>query len=181
MMQNQQRNLIVCAMILITSMTIGEAALSNKSPPSYVTKKKAASAGLCMDQQQQPAAPAFGVARSTALLLRGGEVHEMKTLEDLKLIIKDATADGKLVVIDFTASWCGPCKLIAPFYKELSESDECKNVVFLKVDVDENSETAKEYSVSAMPTFLFIKNGEVVDRLMGASTQRLVEIIQENS
>ena len=53
------------------------------------------------------------------------------------------------------------------------------DVVFLKVDVDENPETASKYSVSAMPTFLFIKNGEVVDRLMGANAPRLQELIEE--
>jgi thioredoxin 1 len=53
------------------------------------------------------------------------------------------------------------------------------NVVFVKVDVDENPETAAKYSVSAMPTFVFIKEGEVVDRLMGANAARLQELIQE--
>ena len=52
-------------------------------------------------------------------------------------------------------------------------------VVFLKVDVDENPETAAKYSVSAMPTFLFIKGGEIVDRLMGANPDRLREMIEE--
>ena len=54
------------------------------------------------------------------------------------------------------------------------------NVVFVKVDVDENPETAAKYSVSAMPTFVFIKGGEVVDRLMGANAARLQELIQEH-
>ena len=85
------------------------------------------------------------------------------------------------MVIDFTASWCGPCKLIAPFYAELSDSEEVKQlgVVFLKVDVDENADTAQEYNVSAMPTFIFVKNGEVVDRLMGANAARLQEMVLE--
>lgn len=59
-------------------------------------------------------------------------------------------------------------------------AEEMDNVVFLKVDVDENPETAAKYSVSAMPTFLFIKQGEVVDRLMGANASRLQELIQEH-
>lgn len=59
-------------------------------------------------------------------------------------------------------------------------SEEMTNVVFLKVDVDENPETAAKYSVSAMPTFLFIKSGEVVDRLMGANGARLQELIEEH-
>lgn len=81
-------------------------------------------------------------------------------------------------MIDFSATWCGPCKMIAPLFKELSES--ISNVVFLKVDVDENPDTAAKYTVSAMPTFVFIKKGEVVDRLMGANPIRLREMIDEN-
>ena len=63
-------------------------------------------------------------------------------------------------------------------FKELSE--EFEDVVFLKVDVDENPDTAAKYSVSAMPTFIFIKGGEVVDRLMGANPDRLQELILEH-
>jgi thioredoxin 1 len=52
-------------------------------------------------------------------------------------------------------------------------------VVFIKIDVDENAETAQAYNVSAMPTFVFIKNGQVIDRLMGADAARLQEMIDE--
>lgn len=54
------------------------------------------------------------------------------------------------------------------------------DVVFVKVDVDENADIAAKYSVSAMPTFVFIKEGEVLDRLMGANAARLQELIQEH-
>jgi thioredoxin 1 len=75
------------------------------------------------------------------------------------------------------ATWCGPCQIIGPIFDELS--DEISGVVFVKVDVDENPETAAKYSVSAMPTFVFIKGGEVVDRMMGASPDRLREMIED--
>ena len=57
--------------------------------------------------------------------------------------------------------------------------EEFKNVVFLKVDVDENKETTAKYSVSAMPTFVFIKGGEVVDRLSGADPKKLKEFLED--
>ncbi|KAL3906931.1 MAG: hypothetical protein SGILL_009079, partial [Bacillariaceae sp.] len=98
----------------------------------------------------------------------GGELHEPETLQDVESLVLGAATNRKLVVIDFTASWCGPCKAIAPLYKELSE-EFGDDVVFLKVDVDENPDTAAKYSVSAMPTFVFISSGSVVDRLMGVS------------
>ena len=110
--------------------------------------------------------------------LRGGAVTECATLAEVDQIVTDAALQGKLVVIDFTATWCGPCKMVAPIYEQLSEQFGDR-VIFLKVDVDDNSETAMKYSVSAMPTFLFIHKGEVVDRVVGANVAKLQELIQE--
>ena len=130
--------------------------------------------------------PTFGVSTraSTAscidsvFSLRGGAVHESSTLADLESRIQSAALNDKLTVIDFTATWCGPCKMIAPIFKELSEEHSSK-AQFIKVDVDDNPEAAQKYGVSAMPTFVFIKGGEVVDRLMGANSDRLRELIEE--
>jgi thioredoxin 1 len=110
--------------------------------------------------------------------VRGGEVLEPESLQDVDAILLRAGSEGKLVVIDFSATWCGPCKQIAPLFKELS--DAISDVIFVKIDVDDNPDTAAKYQVSAMPTFLFIKAGEVVDRLMGASPARLQELIEEH-
>jgi thioredoxin 1 len=81
-------------------------------------------------------------------------------------------------LIDFFSNyyrWCGPCKMIAPIFKDLSE-EHGSRAQFIKVDVDDNPEAAQKYGVSAMPTFVFIKGGEVVDRLMGANSDRLKEV-----
>ena len=67
------------------------------------------------------------------------------------------------MVIDFYATWCGPCKMIAPQIEEMSNTMD--NIVFLKVDVDEAEDVAQEYNITAMPTFLFIKNGSKVSCL----------------
>mmetsp|Transcript_5610 Transcript_5610/g.11559 ORF Transcript_5610/g.11559 Transcript_5610/m.11559 type:complete len:181 (+) Transcript_5610:27-569(+) len=121
----------------------------------------------------------FGVSQRLPSLptIRGGAVEEPVSPEDVDSLILKAGAEEKLVVIDFTASWCGPCKMIAPVFKELSET--FSNVVFVKIDVDENPDTAAKYNVSAMPTFVFVKGGNVVDRLMGANPARLEELLQE--
>ena len=103
------------------------------------------------------------------LELRGGEVMEIKTVSDFDNLVK--SSKGKLIVIDFSASWCGPCKMIAPAYEELSS--EYTESVFCKVDVDDVSDIAQRYEVMAMPTFLFIKNGDVVGRFSGASIEKL--------
>merc|ERR1712059_125209 len=85
---------------------------------------------------------------------------------------------GKLVVVDFHATWCGPCLMIAPFLEEMSQSME--DVVFLKVDVDECEDIAAKYSVNAMPTFIFIKSGEKVADLTGANKDKLKQLVASN-
>jgi len=80
-------------------------------------------------------------------------------------------AADKLVVVDFMASWCGPCKRIAPFFDELS--NKFSRVVFLKVDVEVCTSIAAQYSVTAMPTFIIFKTGVELARLQGAEPQAL--------
>ncbi|CAO1631486.1 unnamed protein product [Parajaminaea phylloscopi] len=87
-------------------------------------------------------------------------------------------AGSKLVVVDFTASWCGPCRMIAPVFEELASKNA--GVVFLKVDVDENREVAQAYSVSAMPTFLFIRNKSVLEQLRGANASQLRALVDKH-
>ena len=75
-------------------------------------------------------------------------------------------AGNKLVVIDFFATWCGPCQALAPRFEELAK--ELKGeVVFLKVDVDESHEISGEYDIRAMPTLVFIRNKEELERNHG--------------
>lgn len=91
------------------------------------------------------------------------------TLEELNTI----TSENQFVVIDFTASWCGPCKRIAPLFEQLSNS--VSNVTFCKVDVDDASEISDEYGVSSMPTFVFLDTGKEVHRFSGANNVMLQE------
>lgn len=72
----------------------------------------------------------------------------------------------KLVVVDFSATWCGPCRRVAPLYDELSNKYD--RAVFLKVDVDKCQETAASQGVSAMPTFILYRNKVKVGKIQGA-------------
>lgn len=74
---------------------------------------------------------------------------------------------GTLLVLDFWAEWCGPCRMVAPIIDELATEYEGK-VNIGKVDVDENNDVASRYGIRNIPTVLFIKNGEVIDKVVGA-------------
>ncbi|MDD2243865.1 MAG: thioredoxin [Dysgonamonadaceae bacterium] len=91
----------------------------------------------------------------------------------MALQITDTTLDNvlktdKLVVIDFWAEWCGPCKMVGPIIDEISEKYK-DQVVVGKIDVDNNDGATSKYGIRNIPTVLFIKNGEVVDKLVGAA------------
>ncbi|CAB3370249.1 Hypothetical predicted protein [Cloeon dipterum] len=87
------------------------------------------------------------------------------------------SAGVKLVVVDFTATWCGPCQRMAPVFESLA--NKYPKAVFLKVDVDECQETAGNQGVSAMPTFIFYRNRVKLDRLQGADPNGLEAKIQQ--
>ena len=74
----------------------------------------------------------------------------------------------KLVLVDFWAEWCGPCRMITPIIEELSEEYNEK-IVIGKVDVDNNPDICSKYGIRNIPTILFFKNGEIADKQVGAA------------
>ncbi|KAM4067340.1 thioredoxin domain-containing protein [Hirsutella rhossiliensis] len=99
-------------------------------------------------------------------------VIEITSAEQFEEIIR---ANPK-VAVDFMATWCGPCRLISPVFKQLSE--QYKDIVFLSVDVDKVAPVAQKYSVRAMPTFIMFKDGEKFDDIMGANKVGLEDKIR---
>lgn len=86
--------------------------------------------------------------------------------------------DG-LVVVDFFATWCGPCKVIAPVLDKFAK--EYPSAKFIKVDVDDFGQIAQEYEISSMPTVVFLKGGKVVTKVIGANPAALKQAIASNA
>lgn len=80
----------------------------------------------------------------------------------------------KLVMVDFWATWCGPCRQIAPVIDELA-MENGEKVKVGKLDVDNNQNSAMKYQVTNIPTILFFKNGEVVDKVLGAQPKAVLQ------
>ena len=77
----------------------------------------------------------------------------------------NAHKNDERVLIDFFATWCGPCRMLGPVLEEISESDS--TLTILKIDSDEFPELAREYGVSAIPSLFFLKNGKIIHNAMG--------------
>ena len=78
------------------------------------------------------------------------------------------------VMVDFWAEWCGPCRMLAPVVKELSEEYEGKAIIG-KLDVDSNPEITTQFNIRNIPTILFFKNGQVVDKQVGAVPKNILK------
>ena len=91
-----------------------------------------------------------------------------------------AETSSGLVLSDFWAPWCGPCKMIAPVLEEI-DAEMGNQVKIVKLDVDENQETAARFGVMSIPTLLIFKNGEVVDKVIGFQPKEALKSVIERN
>ena len=84
---------------------------------------------------------------------------------------REVTQDGKPVIVDFWAEWCGPCKMIAPLLDEIAR-EKADAVKVAKVNVDENQSLSLKYNIRAIPALLFFKNGQLRDQVTGVTSKK---------
>ncbi|CAK7222493.1 hypothetical protein SBRCBS47491_004883 [Sporothrix bragantina] len=102
-------------------------------------------------------------------------VHNISNFEEFKSISKV----NKIVVVDFYATWCGPCKVISPIFEKFSEDPKFSGIYFAKIDVDAVPQAAQEYGIRAMPTFLSFKDEEKDGEVIGANPKGVEKLITD--
>ncbi|GMI00644.1 hypothetical protein TrLO_g8487 [Triparma laevis f. longispina] len=102
----------------------------------------------------------------------------IESMEEWEDLVKKSASNGSKIVVDFTASWCGPCKKIAPFYEALSANYDA---TFIKVDVDELDELAEYAKVSMMPTFAIYQGSNQLEKMSGANESKLEAMVANHA
>ena len=92
------------------------------------------------------------------------EIIKISSYEQFKKILQE---NDQIIIIDLWAVWCGPCMMFAPIFEQL-QKEYGKEFIFLKVNVDSTPEIARQYGITGIPTTLFIRNGRVVNKIVGA-------------
>ncbi|KAI0103688.1 thioredoxin-like protein [Nemania sp. FL0031] len=129
---------------------------------------------------RRPALPAFNQYRSCRSSLRQFHttlpkmtVHNIAT----KAAFEEAVKTHKVVIVDAFATWCGPCKAIAPLVAKLSDQEQFKDFHFVKIDVDDLPELSQELGITAMPTFVAFKDGEPSGKVIGANPKAIEKLV----
>jgi thioredoxin 1 len=99
----------------------------------------------------------------------------MKQIHSSEEFVGLGKNESRPIIVDFFAGWCGPCRIIAPYFEQLSEM--YKNVLFVKIDIDEVEDVAGFLQVTSLPTFILFKNGREVTRILGANKLGLENLV----
>ncbi|KAL2899751.1 Thioredoxin H-type [Bienertia sinuspersici] len=120
--------------------------------------------GLCVSRQDDD-------DDSAHFIMADGNVHLITTVAAWEEKLLQAKQQDKIVIANFSAAWCGPCKMIASYYSELSR--KYTSLMFLTIDVDELPDLSTSFDIKATPSFFFLKNGKEIDKLVGSNKAEL--------
>ncbi|CAN1265694.1 TPR repeat-containing thioredoxin TDX [Linum perenne] len=122
---------------------------------------------------------AEALEREALSALKEGQVMGIHSTTELETKLNAATRVSRLAILYFTATWCGPCRLISPHFTSLAE--KYPKVVFLKADIDEARDVARKWKVSSVPAFFFVKKGNEVDKVVGADKNGLEKKLKKHA
>ena len=98
-------------------------------------------------------------------------INYIKTSEEFNKILEANKTNNKIILVDFYADWCGPCKMLAPIIEEIDQDNNNNqkenNIIICKINVDENSDLAQKYLIQSIPTIIVFKNGDVYKKSIG--------------
>lgn len=101
----------------------------------------------------------------------------VKQVKDINEFLKLTGQENVTVIIDFTATWCPPCKKIGPVFESLANSHQSDKLVFIKVDVDEGQEISANCGIECMPTFQVYRGGKQIEQFSGADENKLKDLV----
>ncbi|PWY74016.1 thioredoxin [Aspergillus eucalypticola CBS 122712] len=104
-------------------------------------------------------------------------VTAIESLRDFQTLIDS----GDVVIVDFWADWCGPCRMMSPIFEQLASIPESSAIKFTKVDIDTQPEISEEVGIRSLPTFMVFKDGQKLDELVGANPPGLHTLIQRHA
>ncbi|XP_055827284.1 TPR repeat-containing thioredoxin TDX [Solanum dulcamara] len=133
--------------------------------------------GKSKKKEQQSEHEASDPDSASASDLNDGKIVGIHSVSELETKLNAASKASRLAVLYFTATWCGPCRFISPFYTSLP--GKYPKVAFLKADIDEARDVASRWNVSSVPAFFFIKDGKEVDKVVGADKNSLEKKIAQ--
>ena len=99
---------------------------------------------------------------------------EINDINDWNTVFENHRKDKNILLINFTAAWCGPCKKLKPELEKLISNDNYKNVKFYKVDIDKCNEIVDKLKIESVPTTLLIKNDNIVERISGSNLSQII-------
>ncbi|MCO5586634.1 hypothetical protein L7F22_040575 [Adiantum nelumboides] len=104
-------------------------------------------------------------------MAKHGVVNHCDTISSWNQIMKEASLESKIVVVDCSAKWCGPCHYMEPCFNDLSS--KYHHILFIRIDIDQMKDVVYDMDIQGFPTFLVMKNGKEVDRILGANKEEL--------
>jgi len=107
--------------------------------------------------------------------MTSAKLLDISSEDEFNTVLKENT----FVLLDFTASWCPPCRMIAPIFEQLSMTNSSQgSLAFAQIDTDRHRGIAAKYGIKAMPTFILIKNGEPIQTIRGANPPALKHLVE---